>query len=72
MTPETTPSSSGSDTSKRPLKSSEERLMVAVRIRPLKSDEPHRALYAVDKKVKNFFFDILVKNYFFGHLFQCI
>ncbi|KAF7278653.1 hypothetical protein GWI33_008103 [Rhynchophorus ferrugineus] len=49
MTPET-PSSSGSDTSKPPLKTGEERLMVAVRIRPLKSDEHHRALYAADRK----------------------
>ncbi|KAH0813427.1 hypothetical protein GEV33_009364 [Tenebrio molitor] len=49
MTPETTPSSSGSDTSKRQTKSAE-RLMVAVRIRPLRNDEPQRALYAVNKK----------------------
>jgi hypothetical protein len=52
MTPETTPSSSGSDTSKRQTKSAE-RLMVAVRIRPLRNDEPQRALYAVNKKVPN-------------------
>ncbi|XP_063916850.1 kinesin-like protein KIF19 isoform X2 [Zophobas morio] len=50
MTPETTPSSSGSDNSKRPLKSGEERLMVAVRIRPLRNDEPQRVLYALNKK----------------------
>nr|CAI5826760.1 unnamed protein product [Callosobruchus analis] len=49
MAPET-PSSSGSDTSIRPPMSAEERLMVAVRIRPLKPDETTRALYAVDKK----------------------
>lgn len=51
MTPETTPSSSGSDSSRPSLKSADERLMVAVRIRPLKADEPQRVLYAVNKKV---------------------
>lgn len=52
MTPET-PSSSGSETStKLPVKSAEERLMVAVRIRPLKPDESQRILYAANKKVK--------------------
>lgn len=50
MSPET-PSSSGSDTSRPPLKPAEERLMVAVRVRPLKNDEPHRVLYAADRKV---------------------
>lgn len=50
MSPET-PSSSGSDTSRPPIKSAEERLMVAVRVRPLKNDESHRVLYAADKKV---------------------
>ncbi|XP_019761161.1 kinesin-like protein KIF19 isoform X1 [Dendroctonus ponderosae] len=49
MSPET-PSSSGSDTSRPPLKPAEERLMVAVRVRPLKNDEPHRVLYAADRK----------------------
>ncbi|CAH1956478.1 unnamed protein product [Acanthoscelides obtectus] len=49
MAPET-PSSSGSDTSIRPPMSAEERLMVAVRIRPLKPDDTTRCLYAVDKK----------------------
>ncbi|XP_057667084.1 kinesin-like protein KIF19 [Diorhabda carinulata] len=48
MTPET-PSSSGSDTPKTSCKS-EERLMVAVRIRPLKLDESTRVLYALNKK----------------------
>lgn len=43
-----TPSSSDSDSSK---KQGEERLMVAVRIRPLKSDESTRVLYAINKKV---------------------
>ncbi|EFA08129.2 kinesin-like protein KIF19 [Tribolium castaneum] len=50
MTPETTPSSSGSDNPKRQLKGAEERLMVAVRIRPLKNDEPQRCLFAINKK----------------------
>lgn len=50
MTPET-PSSSGSDTSRPPM-SSEERLMVAVRIRPLRQDESARVLFALDKKVR--------------------
>ncbi|KAF5280510.1 hypothetical protein FQA39_LY18032 [Lamprigera yunnana] len=49
MTPQT-PSSSGSDEAKLAPKGVEERLMVAVRIRPLKSDEPQRALYAGSKK----------------------
>ncbi|KAB0793661.1 hypothetical protein PPYR_13281 [Photinus pyralis] len=49
MTPQT-PSSSGSEEAKVPPKSAEERLMVAVRIRPLKSDEPQRTLYAASKK----------------------
>lgn len=49
MTPET-PSSSGSDTT-RPAISAEERLMVAVRIRPLRQDESARVLHALDKKV---------------------
>nr|XP_023029277.1 kinesin-like protein KIF19 [Leptinotarsa decemlineata] len=49
MTPGT-PSSSGSDTSKPPLRGAEERLMVAVRIRPLKPDESTRVLHAVNKK----------------------
>ncbi|KAJ8979399.1 hypothetical protein NQ317_015828 [Molorchus minor] len=49
MTPET-PSSSGSDTSRPPIRNAEERLMVAVRIRPLKADEATRSLHAVDKK----------------------
>ncbi|XP_066139573.1 kinesin-like protein KIF19 [Euwallacea fornicatus] len=50
MSPET-PSSSGSDTSSRPqIKSAEERLMVAVRVRPLKNDETQRVLYGTDKK----------------------
>ncbi|XP_045477693.1 kinesin-like protein KIF19 isoform X2 [Harmonia axyridis] len=49
MSPET-PSSSGSETSRPPLKTAEERLMVAVRIRPLKADEPARCLYALNKK----------------------
>lgn len=52
MTPETTPSSSGSDSSRPSLKSADERLMVAVRIRPLKPDESQRVLYAVNKKVR--------------------
>ncbi|KAJ8923180.1 hypothetical protein NQ315_001734, partial [Exocentrus adspersus] len=49
MTPET-PSSSGSDIAKPPLQSGEERLMVAVRIRPLRQDESARVLFALDKK----------------------
>ncbi|KAK4874894.1 hypothetical protein RN001_014254 [Aquatica leii] len=49
MTPQT-PSSSGSDETKAGVKSAEERLMVAVRIRPLKADEPQRVLYASSKK----------------------
>ncbi|XP_050298947.1 kinesin-like protein KIF19 [Anthonomus grandis grandis] len=50
MSPET-PSSSGSDSSRPPpLKGAEERLMVAVRVRPLKEDEPHRVLYAANSK----------------------
>ncbi|CAG9864986.1 unnamed protein product [Phyllotreta striolata] len=49
MTPET-PSSSGSDTSKPGGCKSEERLMVAVRIRPMKPDEPTKVLYALNKK----------------------
>ncbi|KAJ8929813.1 hypothetical protein NQ314_017410 [Rhamnusium bicolor] len=49
MTPET-PSSSGSDTSRPPIRTAEERLMVAVRIRPLRPDESTRVLYAADKK----------------------
>lgn len=54
MSPETTPSSSGSDSSNnKPVKNADERLMVAVRIRPLKSDEPQRVLYAVNKKVRD-------------------
>lgn len=53
MTPQT-PSSSGSDDPKAPPKSAEERLMVAVRIRPLNSDEPNRVLYASSKKVSSF------------------
>lgn len=52
MSPETTPSSSGSDSS-RPLISAEERLMVAVRIRPLRGDESQRVLHAVNKKVRS-------------------
>lgn len=51
VSPETTPSSSGSDSSRPPLKTAEERLMVAVRIRPLKSEEGPRILYAMNKKV---------------------
>lgn len=51
MTPET-PSSSGSDTSKATQKSGEEKLVVTVRIRPLRADETHKVLHAVDKKVK--------------------
>ncbi|XP_049817903.1 kinesin-like protein KIF19 isoform X2 [Aethina tumida] len=49
MTPET-PSSSGSDSSRPPIRTAEERLMVAVRIRPLRQDEHQRVLYAVNKK----------------------
>ncbi|CAH0563687.1 unnamed protein product [Brassicogethes aeneus] len=49
MTPET-PSSSGSDSSRPPVRTAEEKLMVAVRIRPLKPDESQRVLYAVNKK----------------------
>ncbi|CAG9767190.1 unnamed protein product [Ceutorhynchus assimilis] len=49
MSPET-PSSSGSDTSRPPIKCAEERLMVAVRVRPLKRDESQRVLYAADEK----------------------
>lgn len=70
MSPET-PSSSGSDTSSRPpLKGNEERLMVAVRVRPLKNDESHRVLYAADKKVSVVVFlhpIILINN---GYYFQ--
>lgn len=51
MTPQT-PSTSGSDETKAPPKTAEERLMVAVRVRPLKADEPQRVLYAIDKKVR--------------------
>lgn len=61
MTPETTPSSSsGSDSSRPSLKSADERLMVAVRIRPLKADEPQRVLYAVNKKVSPRGFEVLI------------
>lgn len=53
MTPETTSSSSSSESSSRPpLKNAEERLMVAVRIRPMKPDETQRVLYASNKKVR--------------------
>ncbi|KAI4456343.1 kinesin-related [Holotrichia oblita] len=45
-----TPTSSDSDTSRKIPKTADERLMVAVRIRPLKSDEPQRCLYAINKK----------------------
>jgi hypothetical protein len=34
--------------------------MVAVRIRPLRNDEPQRALYAVNKKVPNPFLPTMV------------
>lgn len=51
MTPET-PSSSGSDTSKTNQRSGEEKLIVTVRIRPVRPDESVRVLHAVDKKVK--------------------
>lgn len=47
-----TPSSSDSDSSKKATNNSEERLMVAVRIRPLRQDESTRVLYAINKKVK--------------------
>lgn len=61
MTPQT-PSSSGSDSSKGAPKSGEERLMVAVRIRPLKADEAQRVLYASGSKkviyVQHMFFQI--------------
>lgn len=51
-----TPTSSDSDTSRKIPKTADEKLMVAVRIRPLKSDEPQRCLYAINKKVsKNTF-----------------
>lgn len=52
MTALNTPSSSGSDDSatRNDLKSADEKLMVAVRIRPLKPDEPQRSLFAVNKK----------------------
>ncbi|KAJ8957441.1 hypothetical protein NQ318_004921 [Aromia moschata] len=49
MSPET-PSSSGSDTSRPQPKNAEERLMVAVRIRPLRPDESSRVLHAIEKK----------------------
>lgn len=51
MTPDT-PSSSGSDTSKPNQRSGDEKLVVTVRIRPLKPDELARVLHAVDNKVK--------------------
>ncbi|KRT86712.1 Kinesin [Oryctes borbonicus] len=44
------PTSSDSDTSKKVPKTADERLMVAVRIRPLKPDEQQRCLYAINKK----------------------
>lgn len=51
MTPQT-PSSSGSDSSLRlPQKNNEERLMVAVRIRPLKPEEGPRVLHTTNDKV---------------------
>lgn len=52
MTPET-PSSSGSDNSKATQRSGEEKLVVTVRIRPVRPDESVRILHAEDKKVKN-------------------
>lgn len=55
MSQNNTPSSSDSDTSRKNLKSAEERLMVAVRIRPLRNDENQRILYAVNKKVCAFY-----------------
>lgn len=50
MTPET-PSSSGSDTSKATQRSADEKLVVTVRIRPLRPDESIRILHTIDKKV---------------------
>lgn len=62
MSPET-PSSSGSDTSLRPpLKGNEERLMVAIRVRPLKNDDSHRVLYAADRKVSVIFCTLQLFN----------
>lgn len=49
-----TPTSSDSDTSRKLQKSAEDKLMVAVRIRPLKQDESQRCLYAVNKKVSEY------------------
>lgn len=51
MTPDT-PSSSGSDTSKANQRPGDEKLVVTVRIRPLKPEESVRVLHAVDNKVK--------------------
>lgn len=50
MTPDT-PSSSGSDTSKANQRPGDEKLVVTVRIRPMKPEESVRVLHSVDKKV---------------------
>lgn len=66
MTPQT-PSSSGSDSSVRVgPKSAEERLMVAVRVRPLKADESGRALHVLNSKV---FIEIYIYYCLFSNLF---
>lgn len=57
-----TPSSSDSDSSKK--QNGEERLMVAVRIRPIKSDDTNRVLYAINKKVC-LFLNILIMSSLF-------
>lgn len=66
MTPQT-PSSSGSDSSVRVgPKSAEERLMVAVRVRPLKADESGRALYVLNSKVYiEIYITVCLVTYFF-------
>lgn len=52
MTTNNPPSSSESnDSAKKAGRNIEDKLMVAVRIRPLKPDESQRVLYAVNKKV---------------------
>nr|XP_022906683.1 kinesin-like protein KIF19 isoform X2 [Onthophagus taurus] len=50
MASENVPSSSDSDQSRKTPKSSQDKLMVAVRIRPLKQDEAVRCLYALHNK----------------------
>lgn len=58
-----TPSSSDSDTSRKIPKTAEEKLMVAIRIRPLKQDEPQRCLYAINKKVNYLICYLKYKQY---------